>query len=186
MSADFVRTRPRKLSALMAFSTASASEAEGSISGREESGKYRLPVKGKDEQPRGQYLIGRDDLMVTHFLSPLWLQLKNSRIPGQARPREARDRHPSPCHGRRISTTMGAEAHGMYRSISTQAIVIRRERLGEFHKSLTLLTSDLGLISATAYGAYKMHSHLRVGSEPFTWSHHRAVPQPGEEELQGH
>jgi DNA repair protein RecO len=65
---------------------------------------------------------------------------------------------------------MGAEAYGMYRSISTQAIVIRRERLGEFHKSLTLLTSDLGLISAAAYGAYKMHSHLRVGSEPFTWS----------------
>jgi len=65
---------------------------------------------------------------------------------------------------------MGAEAQGMYRSISTQAIVIRRERLGEFHKSLTLLTSDLGLITATAYGAYKMHSHLRVGSEPFTWS----------------
>jgi DNA repair protein RecO (recombination protein O) len=58
----------------------------------------------------------------------------------------------------------------MYRSISTQAIVIRRERLGEFHKSLTLLTSDLGLITAAAYGAYKMHSHLRVGSEPFTWS----------------
>ena len=58
----------------------------------------------------------------------------------------------------------------MYRSISTQAIVIRRERLGEFHKSLTLLTSDLGLITAAAYGAYKMQSHLRMGSEPFTWS----------------
>ena len=58
----------------------------------------------------------------------------------------------------------------MYRSISTRAIVIRRERLGEFHKSLILLTSDLGLISATAYGAYKMHSALRLGSEPFTAS----------------
>jgi DNA repair protein RecO (recombination protein O) len=58
----------------------------------------------------------------------------------------------------------------MYRSITTQAIVIRRERYGEFHKSLTLLTADLGLISATAYGAYKMQSRLRLGSEPFTWS----------------
>jgi DNA repair protein RecO (recombination protein O) len=58
----------------------------------------------------------------------------------------------------------------MYRSITTQAIVIRRERYGEFHKSLTLLTSDLGLITATAYGAYKMQSRLRLGSEPFTWS----------------
>jgi DNA repair protein RecO (recombination protein O) len=63
-----------------------------------------------------------------------------------------------------------AEAARMYRCISTQAIVIRRERYGEFHKSLSLLTSDLGLISATAYGAYKMHSRLRMGSEPFTWS----------------
>ena len=58
----------------------------------------------------------------------------------------------------------------MYRSISTQAIVIRRERIGEFHKSLALLTADLGLITATAYGAYKSHSRLRLGSEPFTWS----------------
>ena len=58
----------------------------------------------------------------------------------------------------------------MYRNITTQAIVIRRERYGEFHKSLTLLTSDLGLIGATAYGAYKMQSRLRLGSEPFTWS----------------
>ncbi len=58
----------------------------------------------------------------------------------------------------------------MYRSISTDAIVIRRERLGEFHKRLTLLTSDLGLITAAAYGAFKMQSRLRLGSEPFTCS----------------
>ncbi len=57
---------------------------------------------------------------------------------------------------------------GMYRSISTQAIVIRRARVGEFHKSLSLLTADLGLITATAYGAYKAQSRLRLGSEPFT------------------
>ena len=58
----------------------------------------------------------------------------------------------------------------MYRSISTQAIVMRRERVGEIHKSLSLLTPDLGLISAMAYGAYKAQSRLRLGSEPFTWS----------------
>jgi DNA repair protein RecO (recombination protein O) len=56
----------------------------------------------------------------------------------------------------------------MYRNINTQAIVIRRERLGEFHKSLVLLTSDMGLVRAVAYGAYRMHSSLRMGSEPFT------------------
>jgi DNA repair protein RecO (recombination protein O) len=56
----------------------------------------------------------------------------------------------------------------MERSISTDAVIIRRERSGEFHKGLTLLTSDLGLVRATAYGAYKMHSRLRMASEPFT------------------
>jgi DNA repair protein RecO len=66
----------------------------------------------------------------------------------------------------------------MYRSISTQAIVIRRERFGEFHKSLWLLTADLGLISAAAYGAYKSQSRLRLGSEPFTWSAARLYHNP--------
>ena len=66
----------------------------------------------------------------------------------------------------------------MYRSISTHAIVIRRERLGELHKSLSLLTADLGLISATAYGACRMNSRLRMGSEPFTWSLARLYHNP--------
>ena len=66
----------------------------------------------------------------------------------------------------------------MERSISTEAIVIRRERYGEFHKSLALLTADLGLISATAYGAYKMNSRLRMGSEPFTWCLARLYHNP--------
>jgi DNA repair protein RecO (recombination protein O) len=66
----------------------------------------------------------------------------------------------------------------MYRSISTNAIVIRRERMGEFHKNLSLLTSDLGLINATAYGAFKMQSRLRLGSEPFTWSQTQLYHNP--------
>ncbi len=66
----------------------------------------------------------------------------------------------------------------MYRSITTQAIVIRRERLGEFHKNLVLLTSDMGLVRATAYGAYRMHSPLRMGSEPFTVSQARLYNNP--------
>lgn len=47
---------------------------------------------------------------------------------------------------------------------------MRRERLGEYHKSLSLLTPDLGLITAVAYGAYKMQSRLRMASEPFVHS----------------
>jgi DNA repair protein RecO (recombination protein O) len=58
----------------------------------------------------------------------------------------------------------------MFRSIITEAVVMRRERLGEYHKSLTLLTPDLGLITAVAFGAYKMQSRLRMASEPFTHS----------------
>jgi len=66
----------------------------------------------------------------------------------------------------------------MYRTIATHAIVIRRGKLGELHKSLTLLTEDLGLISATAYGACRMNSSLRMGSEPFTWSLARLYHNP--------
>jgi DNA repair protein RecO (recombination protein O) len=58
----------------------------------------------------------------------------------------------------------------MFRCITTDAIVIRRERMGEYHKNLLLLTSDLGLVTASAFGAYKMQSRLRMGSEPFTYS----------------
>jgi DNA repair protein RecO (recombination protein O) len=57
----------------------------------------------------------------------------------------------------------------MFRSITTDAIVIRRDRMGEHHKVLALLTSDLGLITVTAFGAYTMHSRLRMASEPFTF-----------------
>jgi DNA repair protein RecO (recombination protein O) len=42
--------------------------------------------------------------------------------------------------------------------------------MGEYHKTLSLLTSDLGLITATSFGAYKMQSRLRMASEPFAYS----------------
>jgi DNA repair protein RecO (recombination protein O) len=70
----------------------------------------------------------------------------------------------------RFSTMIVADKPPMFRSVTTDAIVIRRERMGEYHKSLLLLTSDLGLITASAFGAYKMQSRLRMGSEPFTYS----------------
>ncbi len=66
----------------------------------------------------------------------------------------------------------------MYRNVTTRAIVIRRERLGEFHKSLVLLTADMGLVRAVAYGAYRMKSPLRMGSEPFTVSVARLYNNP--------
>jgi DNA repair protein RecO len=65
-----------------------------------------------------------------------------------------------------------------FRTVSTSAIVIRRERMGESHKDLVLLTADLGLVRATAYGAWKMHSTLRTGSEPFAHSLVRLYHDP--------
>jgi DNA repair protein RecO (recombination protein O) len=65
-----------------------------------------------------------------------------------------------------------------FRTVSTSAIVIRRERMGESHKNLTLLTADLGLVHAAAYGAWKMHSSLRTGSEPFAHSLVRMYHDP--------
>jgi DNA repair protein RecO (recombination protein O) len=55
----------------------------------------------------------------------------------------------------------------MQRSSSSLAIVLRKSRVGEIHKSLTLLTPSLGLIQAMAHGALKIASRLRPASEPF-------------------
>jgi DNA repair protein RecO (recombination protein O) len=55
----------------------------------------------------------------------------------------------------------------MFRNSSSPAIVLRKNRVGEIHKALSLLTPEVGLISAMAHGAYKMKSRLRLASEPF-------------------
>ncbi len=55
----------------------------------------------------------------------------------------------------------------MFRTAITDAIVLRKVRVGEIHKSLTLLSPGKGLINALAYGAFKVRSKLRTASEPF-------------------
>jgi DNA repair protein RecO (recombination protein O) len=55
----------------------------------------------------------------------------------------------------------------MFRSSSTPAIVLRKSRIGEIHKALTLLTPGGGLVHAVAHGAYRMKSRLRP-CEPLT------------------
>jgi len=54
----------------------------------------------------------------------------------------------------------------MFRSSATPAIILRKTRMGEIHKALTLLTPGTGLLHAVAHGAYKMNSRLRP-CEPF-------------------
>ncbi|MBA7681348.1 DNA repair protein RecO [subsurface metagenome] len=56
----------------------------------------------------------------------------------------------------------------MFRNYSTPAIVIRKTRVGEIHKSLTLMTRG-GLIRALAHGAYKIKSRFRIASEPYSY-----------------
>jgi DNA repair protein RecO (recombination protein O) len=67
----------------------------------------------------------------------------------------------------------------MQRSSQTPAIVLRKARVGEIHKSLTLLTPARGLLSVMAYGALKIGSRLATASEPFhllkAWLYHDPV-----------
>jgi len=53
------------------------------------------------------------------------------------------------------------------RSSTTEAVVLRKTRVGEIHKSLTLFSRNMGLIKAMAHGAFKIKSRLRTTSEPF-------------------
>jgi DNA repair protein RecO (recombination protein O) len=53
------------------------------------------------------------------------------------------------------------------RSSTTEAVVLRKTRVGEIHKALTLFSRQRGLINAIAHGAFKIRSRLRVTSEPF-------------------
>jgi DNA repair protein RecO (recombination protein O) len=67
----------------------------------------------------------------------------------------------------------------MQRSSTTAAIVLRKVRVGEIHKSLTLLTPEQGLLQVMAHGALKIGSRLATASEPFhllrAWLYHDPV-----------
>jgi DNA repair protein RecO (recombination protein O) len=56
----------------------------------------------------------------------------------------------------------------MERNTREEGIILRTVRSGEYHKMLTLLTPDEGLLRATAFGAYKSRSKLSGATEPFT------------------
>ena len=63
-----------------------------------------------------------------------------------------------------------AFATAMSRNIRTEAIVLKTGRVGEIHKSVTLLTPDLGIIDAIAHGVYKGKGKLASATDPFAWS----------------
>ncbi len=57
----------------------------------------------------------------------------------------------------------------MRRNITTNALILRTRRIGEYHKLVTCLTPALGLVDALAYGAYKGKSKLSGITEPYTF-----------------
>jgi len=58
----------------------------------------------------------------------------------------------------------------MSRHAVTEAIVLHTHRIGEIHKGVTLLTRDMGIVSAIAHGALKTRSRLRSMTETFCCS----------------
>ena len=55
----------------------------------------------------------------------------------------------------------------MFRHSNTRAIVLHTHRIGEFHKGVTLLTREMGILTAIAHGAKKPKSRLSSATEPF-------------------
>lgn len=56
----------------------------------------------------------------------------------------------------------------MGRSIRTTGIILKNYRVAEYHKGLIILSPDLGIFHATAFGAFKGKSKLSGVSEAFT------------------
>jgi DNA repair protein RecO (recombination protein O) len=67
----------------------------------------------------------------------------------------------------KISINRSDDKNVKIRSSTTEAVVLRKTRVGEIHKSLTLFSRRRGLINAMAHGAFKIKSRLRMTSEPF-------------------
>lgn len=65
---------------------------------------------------------------------------------------------------------MVACRYPMSRNIRTEAIVLKTGRIGEIHKSVTLLSPELGLVNAIAHGVYKGRGRLAGVTDPFAWS----------------
>ncbi len=57
----------------------------------------------------------------------------------------------------------------MSRSSTTEVVILRNGRIGEIHKSVWMLSPDLGLISAVAHGAYSQKGKLRGVTNPFSF-----------------
>ncbi len=58
----------------------------------------------------------------------------------------------------------------MARNVKTEGLILKNTRFGEIHKSVTLLSPDLGVLNAIAHGSYKGKSKLGGVTEVFSRS----------------
>ena len=65
----------------------------------------------------------------------------------------------------------------MDRNYTTEAVVLKTRRFGDFHKSVTILSPERGIINAVAHGAYKGKSRLSSITRSILRIRFRAVSQ---------
>jgi len=56
----------------------------------------------------------------------------------------------------------------MERNIKSDAVILRTRRIGDFHKGVSCLTPEFGVIDTVAYGAYRGKSRLSGITDPLT------------------
>ncbi len=66
----------------------------------------------------------------------------------------------------------------MNRNYSTEAVVLKTGRIGDYHKSVTILSPERGIIQAIAHGAYKGKSRLSSITDPFCISEFELYHNP--------
>lgn len=59
----------------------------------------------------------------------------------------------------------------MNRNITSEAIILRTRRIGDYHKGVSCITPDMGLVDAVVYGGYKGKSKLSGATDPFSLLH---------------
>ena len=66
----------------------------------------------------------------------------------------------------------------MNRNYCTEAVVLKTRRFGDFHKSVTILSPEQGIITAVAHGAYKGKSRISSITDPFCVSQFELYHNP--------
>ncbi len=56
------------------------------------------------------------------------------------------------------------------RNYITEAVILKKYRIGEIHKGLRIFSREHGLMNVIAHGAYKMKNRFRIVTEPFIHS----------------